>query len=345
MSVRAGLDPSSDEHAATSADGSAPLGSAWQVAIEELVRHTRSERGRRPHTVAAYHRDAIDVARALTAVGFASPQLIGRDELRGYLADLADAGYARSTIARRTSTLRTWFALLERRGLVRTDPAALLLSPKQGRHLPRVLRVDQIEAMIDATDPATPTGARDRALLELLYASGARVNEACTLTLDRLDLAQAQVRLEGKGGKDRIVPIGGAAIRALTVYLDSARPALLAGVVEDGTARGGRRPARDPRTDGIVLRGDRGGALGTRDARTVVERVAQVAGVGHVTPHTLRHSFATHLLEGGADLRIVQELLGHASLATTQRYTHLSRGRLREVHASAHPRARVPATR
>jgi site-specific recombinase XerD len=334
-----------DGSAASAVDDSAPLSPAWQEAVEELVRHTRSERGRRPHTVDAYRRDAIDAARALSDVGFATPRSIGRDELRAYLADLADAGYARSTIARRTSTIRTWFALLERRGITKVDPAALLLSPKQGRHLPRVLRVDQIEAMIEVTDPATPTGSRDRALVELLYASGARVNEACTLTLDRLDLAQAQVRLEGKGGKDRIVPIGGAAIRALTAFLDDARPMLLAGSSSDGAVTGRPRPAREARTDGIVLRGDRGGPLGTRDARTIVQRVAQVAGVGHVTPHTLRHSFATHLLEGGADLRVVQELLGHASLATTQRYTHLSRGRLREVHASAHPRARASAAR
>jgi len=271
------------------------------------------------------------VARALTAVGILEPRAVGRDELRGYLADLADAGAARATIARRTSTLRTWFALLERRGQVAADPAALLVSPKQGRHLPRVLRVDQVVSLIDAADMGTATGLRDRALVELLYASGARVDEACTLTLERLDLIQSQVRLEGKGGKDRIVPIGGAAVRALRDYLAGARPTLLAAA---------RTTASTP-TDGVVLRGDRGGPLGTRDARTIVGRLAEVAGVGHVTPHTLRHSFATHLLEGGADLRVVQELLGHASLATTQRYTHLSRGRLREVHALAHPRARA----
>ena len=307
------------------------LSEAWRTAVAELVRHTRSERGRRPHTVDAYRRDATDVARALGAVGIADPRAVGRDELRGYLADLADAGAARATIARRTSTLRTWFALLERRGLIDVDPAGLLVSPKQGRHLPRVLRVDQVEAMIDAADVSTASGLRDRVLLELLYASGARVEEACTLTLDRLDLPQSQVRLQGKGGKDRIVPIGSAAVRALRSYLDTARPTLMATA---STTRGGR-------TDAVVLRGDRGGPLGTRDARTIVGRLGEAAGVGHVTPHTLRHSFATHLLEGGADLRVVQELLGHASLATTQRYTHLSRGRLREVHALAHPRARA----
>jgi site-specific recombinase XerD len=307
------------------------LSGAWQDAVEALVRHTRAERGRRPRTVDAYRRDAVHVARALSSVGFGGPRDVGRDELRGYLADLADAGAARATIARRTSTLRSWFALLERRGDIATDPAALLGAPKQGRHLPRVLRVDQVEALIAAADAATPTGLRDRALVELLYASGARVEEACTLTLDRLDLPQSQVRLEGKGGKDRIVPIGGAAVRALGDFVRSARPALLAG--------GGARGVAAARND-VVLRGDRGGPLGTRDARTIVTRLATAAGVGHVTPHTLRHSFATHLLEGGADLRVVQELLGHASLATTQRYTHLSRGRLREVHALAHPRAR-----
>lgn len=308
---------------------------AWHAAIEELERHTRAERGRRPRTVDAYRRDAVHVATALTAQGFDTPYTIGRDELRGYLADLDDAGAARATIARRTSTLRIWFALLERRGMTAHDPAALLGAPKQARRLPRVLRIDQVEALIDAADLSTPIGVRDRALIELLYASGARIEEACTLELDRLDLAQAQVRLEGKGGKTRIVPIGSAAVRAVRDYLETARPALM-----EGSRRDDARPA-----DGVVLRGDRGGPLGTRDARTHIARLAQVAGLGHVTPHTLRHSFATHLLEGGADLRVVQELLGHASLATTQRYTHLSRGRLREVHALAHPRARAARPR
>jgi site-specific recombinase XerD len=309
------------------------LSDAWRAAVEALVLHTRAERGRRPRTIDAYRRDALHVARSLSAVGIDGPARVGRDELRGYLADLADAGAARATIARRTSTLRTWFALLDRRGVVHDDPAALLVTPKQGRRLPRVLRIDQVGALLDGIDTATPEGLRDKALLELLYASGARIDEACTLTVDRLDLAQSQVRLAGKGGKDRIVPIGGAAVRALHAYLDHARPALVAGWQ--------RRVGSSVPLDAVVLRGDRGGPLGTRDARTIVGRRAVAAGLGHVTPHTLRHSFATHLLEGGADLRVVQELLGHASLATTQRYTHLSRGRLREVHALAHPRARA----
>jgi len=305
----------------------------WRAAIDELVAHVALERGRRDHTVAAYRRDAEDAARRLTAQGLARPDGLDRDDLRAYLADLADEGYARATLARRTSVLRTWFALLERRGMVGADPAALLVTPKQGRHLPRVLRVDQVAALLAAPEGSDPVALRDRALLELLYASGARVAEACGLTLDGLDLPQAQVRLDGKGGKDRIVPLGRPAVAALTTYLRDGRPALL-GVAADA--------GRTGRTDGVVLRGDRGGPLGTRDARTVVGRHAAAVGLGHVTPHTLRHSFATHLLEGGADVRVVQELLGHSSLATTQRYTHLSRGRLREVHARAHPRARRP---
>lgn len=314
----------------------AVLSAAWSTALEELVTHVRLERGRREHTVDAYHRDAVDLARRASAWGMANPGELTRDDLRRYLVELDEEGYARSTVARRTSTLRTWFALLERRGMVREDPASLLATPKQGRHLPRVLRVDQVSALIEAADGADPGALRDRALLELLYASGARVAEACGLTLDALDLAQAQVRLDGKGGKDRIVPIGRAAVTALTTYLRDGRPVLLA----VAASRAGQRSARA--ADASVLRGDRGGPLGTRDARSIVERVALRAGVGHVTPHTLRHSFATHLLEGGADVRVVQELLGHASLATTQRYTHLSRGRLREIHAMAHPRARSP---
>jgi len=320
-----------------------PLPPAWQEAIDELVSVMRLERGRRPHTVAAYQRDALDLARTLSAWGLVRPDAVRRDDLRRYLSELSEAGYARATLARRTSVLRTWFAVLVRRGMVREDPAALLITPKQGRHLPRVLRVDQVEAMLDAVVGDDALAQRDRALLELLYASGARIAEACGLTLDALDLVQAQVRLDGKGGKDRIVPIGRAAVRALDVYVRTGRTALMTGDAGSTRAAVATRAAGGNRaTDAVVLRGDRGGPLGTRDARSIVERIARDAGVGHVTPHTLRHSFATHLLEGGADIRIVQELLGHASLATTQRYTHLSRGRLREVHAMAHPRAHLP---
>ncbi|GGI06496.1 tyrosine recombinase XerC [Egicoccus halophilus] len=304
------------------------LAPPWAAAVELLVEHLAFEQGRSDHTVDAYRRDALHLGRTCTGWGVVAPGEVELLTLRRYLAALADEGYARSTIARRASVVRRLFALLERRGIVDTDPAALLASPRQGRHLPRVLRVDEVDRLLDAPDPDTAVGRRDRALLELLYASGARIGEACGLDVGGVDLAQAQVRLFGKGAKERLTPLGRPAVEALRVYLDRARPEL-AGA----------------RTQDALLLNTRGDRLGTRDARTAVERAGRAAGVGHVTPHTLRHSFATHLLESGADIRVVQELLGHASLATTQRYTHLSRGRLREVHALAHPRARANRTR
>jgi site-specific recombinase XerD len=294
----------------------------WDEAIELLVDHVALERGRRAATVAAYRADARDLARTCLDWGIERPDEVQLATLRRYLAVLAERGYARSTTARRASTLRVWFGLLERRGVVPSDPTLLLATPKQGRHLPRVLRVDQVVALLQAPPDDTPVGRRDRALLELLYGTGARVAEACALDLGAVDEAQQLVRLDGKGGKQRLVPLGEPAIDALRSYLTHGRAHLAAGV-----------------TSGALLLNTRGTRLGTRDARSAVERAATVAGLGHVTPHTLRHSYATHLLEHGADLRQVQELLGHASLATTQRYTHLSRGRLREVHNAAHPRA------
>jgi site-specific recombinase XerD len=312
---------------ADAADPSA-LPPSWQEALATFVAHLALEQGRSPHTVAAYRRDATDLARTCVAWGLQHPAAVDRRVLRRYLADLDERGYARSTIARRVASLRGFYALLERRGMVAEDPATLLSAPRQGRHLPRVLRVDEIDRLLAAPPLDTPVGVRDRALLELLYASGARVAEACGLDLDALALGEEVVRLTGKGGKERIVPLGEPAVDAVHTYLTSARPALAAG----------RRPG-EPTTAALLLN-RRGQRLGTRDARTAVQRAATAAGLGHVTPHTLRHSVATHLLESGADLRMVQELLGHASLATTQRYTHLSRGRLREVHAMAHPRAR-----
>ena len=298
---------------------------AWDRALADLVTHVRLERGRSANTVAAYRRDASDVVAVLRDEwGIPGPDQVDLGCLRRYLAELDARGYARSTRARRTSTLRIWFGLLERRGQITADPTRSLATPKQGRHLPRVLRSDQVSALLGSVDPSTPTGSRDAALLELLYGSGARVGEICGLDLGAVDLPQQLVWLHGKGGRQRLVPLGEPAVDAVRVYLEAGRPTLQG----------------DDAGDALLL--NQGGErLGVRDARSVVQRAARRAGLGNVTPHTLRHSFATHLLEGGADLRQVQELLGHASLATTQRYTHLSRGRLREIHAAAHPRARA----
>lgn len=321
-----GLVPQASPDAETH-DSSGLDAGPWDEAIALLVDHIALERGRRTATVSAYRSDATDLARTCLDWGIQRPDEVELGTLRRYLAVLAERGYARSTVARRASTLRVWFGLLERRGVVPNDPTLLLATPKQGRHLPRVLRVDQVGALLEAPDASTAVGRRDRGLLELLYATGARIAEACGLDLDAVDLDEQLVRLDGKGGKQRIVPLGEPAVDAIRLYLAGGRAEL----------------ARGAPTNALLVN-TRGARLGTRDARTAVERAGVAAGLGHVTPHTLRHSYATHLLENGADVRQVQELLGHASLATTQRYTHLSRGRLREVHAAAHPRANARKT-
>ncbi|MFN2556670.1 MAG: tyrosine recombinase XerC [Nitriliruptorales bacterium] len=297
------------------------------------MQHIALERGRSPNTAAAYRRDAEHLARFCADQGCSQPAGVNHSLLRRFLVELAQSGYARSSIARKVSVARSFFAFLARRGYTAHDPGPMLRSPKQAQHLPRVLRPDQVAALLTSPDPATPAGKRDRALLELLYGCGARVAEACELDLGRLDLRQRQVRLLGKGRKERIVPLGEPAVDALAEYLSEGRPAL--------AALAAARPDRGiSAQSNAVFLNSRGGPLGVRSARTIIERAARSAGLGRVTPHTLRHSCATHLLEGGADLRSVQELLGHVSLATTQRYTHLSRGRLVEVYASAHPHAR-----
>jgi tyrosine recombinase XerC len=297
---------------------------AWRAAIDAFAEHLTLERDRSPHTVDAYVRDARRLATWCTGHAIEHPAEVEPTVLRRYLAAQADAGYARSTVARRASATRTFYAFLRRRGVVEEDPASVLASPKRGRSLPRVLRPDQVAALLTVPDTATPEGLRDRALLELLYSTGARVSEVASLDLVALDRAGGLVRLLGKGRKERIVPLGEPAADAIDAWLAEGRHLMV---------------APDATTDAVFLDG-RGARMGTRSIRRVVAGAARGAGLGPVTPHTLRHSYATHLLEGGADLRAVQELLGHASLATTQRYTHLSRGHLREVYTAAHPHAR-----
>jgi len=212
-----------------------------------------------------------------------------------------------------------------RRGLIEADPAALLAHPAGASRLPSVLKASEAEALATAPPPTDAVGLRDRAALELLYGSGIRVAELCALDLGDVDLDRRRLRVLGKGGKERVVPIGDYAAEALETYLERGRQALLP-------------PAQAP-TEAIFLNRRRR-RMTPRDARAMVERYARATMQGRtVSPHTLRHSFATHLLEGGADIRSVQELLGHASLATTQRYTHVSRGRLFDAYRRSHPRA------
>jgi site-specific recombinase XerD len=301
----------------------ADLPAAWAAALDAFARSLRDERGLARHTVDAYQRDARQFAGFCAGFGIDDPREVEPLVLRRFLARLVEERYARASLARKAAAMRSLFAVLARRGLVDADPAAALATPKGHRRLPRVLRQEQVMALLAAPDPQTPKGLRDRALLELLYASGARVAEAVGLDLDALDLVRGAVRLHGKGDKQRIVPLGEPACDALEHWLGRGRPT----VVTDGSPT----PA--------VFLGARGRRLSERGAREAVAQAGRTARLGPVSPHMLRHSYATHLLEGGADLRSVQDLLGHVALSTTQTYTHVSGDHLRSSYEQAHPRA------
>lgn len=299
------------------------LPASWRHALETYRSHLTEERMLAAHTVRSYLADAVQLASFCAEFGIDDPDEVEPLVLRRHLAGLVSAGYARSSVARKSASARSLFRLLTRRGLVSRDPAADLGTPKGERRLPTVLRRDQVVALLEAPDAGTPTGMRDRALLEVLYASGARVAELVGLDVDALDLSRGSVRLLGKGSKERVVPVGEPACIAVERYLAEGRPVL----------------AAEGRGDPALFLDRRGGRLPDRAARQVVYDAAAQAGLGHVTPHTLRHSYATHLLEGGADVRSVQELLGHVATSTTQLYTHVSRELVRTSYEHAHPRA------
>ena len=296
--------------------------------LEEFDEYLALERGRSEHTRRAY---LGDLRSLFDFLAHRSPDAglrgLSLPVLRSWLAAQASAGAARSTLARRTSAVKTFTAWASRRGLMGDDPATRLQVPKARRTLPAVLRQDQaIDAMDAAKSGAQqgdPLALRDRLIVELLYATGIRVSELCGLDIDDIDTTRRLLRVLGKGNKQRTVPYGEPAQASLSAWLSDGRPSLAA--AGSGAA---------------LLLGARGGRLDPRQVRTVVHQtMAAVQGAPDIGPHGLRHSAATHLLEGGADLRVVQELLGHSSLATTQLYTHVSVARLRAVHDQAHPRA------
>jgi integrase/recombinase XerC len=292
------------------------VGPGWHV--EEF---THSLTAASPATVEAYGRDLTAFVTWAERLGLRSPGDVQRTTVRRYLAFLATRGFARRTIARRASALRRYFGWARRVGATSSDPTAGLSAPRGEARLPRVLHPEELRSLLDA-GPGGPAGGRDlrdTALLELLYGSGLRVAEAAALDVDDLDLARRRVRVWGKGGKQRLVPLSDPAVDALRRWLADGRGEL---VTEASPAA-------------AVFLNRRGRRLTPRDARRVLDRRA----VAPTHPHALRHTFATHLLDGGADLRVVQELLGHADLATTQRYTHVSKERLRTVFDATHPRA------
>lgn len=300
----------------------AALPDPMRSAVDAFARHLASERGRSTHTVRAYVADVVSLLDHAGRMGCAGPDDLDLGVLRSWLARLRTTGAARSSLARRAAAARTFTAWAHRDGLLARDAGTQLASPKARRELPGVLRDDQAATLVTTPAGDDPLPLRDRLVLELLYATGIRVSELCGLDIDDVDRSRHLVRVLGKGAKERSVPYGQPAEESLDAWLRRGRPVL-------ATARSG--PA--------LLLGARGGRLQPTTARGVVSRYAQAAGLPHVSPHGLRHSAATHLLEGGADLRSVQELLGHAALSSTQIYTHVSIDRLRNAYRQAHPRA------
>lgn len=299
----------------------------WAPAIEGWLDRLAAERGLSAHTLRAYGGDLDGLARFATERGAAGPREVDLDLLRDWMWSLDRQGASRATMARRAAAVRGFFARLERDGLIPRDPAARLRAPRPERRLPRVpsrkQAADTIEALVAAAAADDPAAVRDLAIVELLYAAGLRVSELVGLDLGDVDLLRRTVRVLGKGAKERVVPFGAPAAHALGRWVD-ARSALV------GDAAG---------TTALFL-GARGGRLGTRAVYAIVERLLREDGAsGPRGPHAFRHAAATHLLDGGADLRVVQEFLGHASLGTTQLYTHVSVEKLREGYRLAHPRA------
>ncbi|KAA9149972.1 tyrosine recombinase XerC [Amycolatopsis acidicola] len=308
--------------------------------VDQYERHLGLERGLSEHTVRAYVGDIVSLLGFLHGV----PNENGRNPdsrtalqgldtaaLRAWLAELHAGGASRTTLARRSAAARTFTAWARRQGALDSDPGARLVAPRTHRPLPAVLRTDEAGSVLKASSAGAvqldPEALRDHAVLELLYATGVRVSELCGLDLGDVDLGSRVVRVLGKGGKERVVPFGVPADKALRSWLDEGRPALV-------------ESASKPHATALFL-GIRGGRLDPRAVRRVVhEAVGSVPGAADMGPHGLRHTAATHLLEGGADLRSVQELLGHATLATTQLYTHVTVERLKAIHDRAHPRAR-----
>ncbi|MET3635286.1 tyrosine recombinase XerC [Curtobacterium oceanosedimentum] len=314
------------------------------AAVESFLDHVRSARGLSEQTVRAYANDLDQLVEFAAQRGIGTTTGLGLEALRDWLWDADQRGLARSTIARRSSSVRAFTRWASETGVLDTDPAARLRAPKGSAHLPRVVSTDQVRSVLDGlaaragTDD--PGALRDLAVVELLYAAAIRVSELVGIDVEDVDRSRLTVRVLGKGGKERVVPFGVPARDALDAWLDRGRPVLAARAAAQTPDRSpGQVRAQRSGGDALFL-GDRGGRLGVRSVYRVVARALEdLPGAGPSGPHTFRHTAATHLLDGGADLRAVQELLGHASLGTTQIYTHVSSARLREVYRTAHPRA------
>ncbi len=305
-----------------------------QQALDRYTTYLKAEKNASDYTVRNYLHDLLGGKKPGAENGFfqflrqkkiMTLEDVDRQIIRDYNAWLMENDIAKSSIARRQSAIRSFFNFLVREGLLPHNPMEEVTSPKRERRLPSLLSAAEMTKLLETPDPATPVGLRDRALLELLYASGLRVSELVSLNLGQLNLDSKETRVIGKGSKERMVLMGEPAARALTVYLKEGRPYLLG----------------EKRSNAIFV-SRQGERLIERRVQKILERYARIAGIERrVHPHMLRHTFATHMLDGGADLRVVQELLGHADLSSTQIYTHVSKSQARKVYLSAHPLAQT----
>lgn len=289
--------------------------------IQDFTNYLTVERGLSTNTEQAYERDLKEAAKYFASQGIDRWQRVDRFAVLDLLAHLQNQHRARTTISRMVSSLRQFYKFMQRRGQVQTNPLDLVKPPKRHRKLPTVLSNDEVVTLIDAIDTSTKLGVRDRAIIEVLYATGMRVSELCNLTLEQLHLTVHLVQPRGKGNKERIVPLGEIAEQWLTKYLHSVRPHLMKGETP------------------YVFLNAHGGQLTRQAIWQLLKKLTRQAGIDKdVTPHTLRHSFATNLLNNGAELRVVQELLGHSDISTTQIYTHVSQSHLKAVYQKYHPR-------
>jgi integrase/recombinase XerD len=294
---------------------------AFEHLVLDFLAYLEFERGLSRNTLEAYRSDLLQYGAHLDGH---DPLTVAHADLAAFVSGLADGGAAPATLQRKVACLRSFYRHLRREGLITNDPTAHLRAPRQTRRLPQVLTRDEVARLLEQPQGTQPAALRDRALLELMYACGLRASEAIGLEVGDLDLEAGVLRARGKGAKERLVPVGSAATRALAHYLSRGRPQLV----------GDRLQTR-------LFVNQRGGGLTRQGLYKIVQRHAAAAGLADkMSPHTLRHTFATHLLAGGCDLRSLQEMLGHADIATTQLYTHLSAERLKDVYFEAHPRAR-----
>jgi integrase/recombinase XerD len=304
------------------------MGASLDGCRDEFRAYLIVERGASENTVAAYSSDLDDYLSFLDERGIQDPDEVTRDDVMAYEHALRQRGFAPTTIERRVSTVKGFSRFLVSEGLSTTDPCSVVPLPKKPDRLPDVLSIEQVATVLYQPFPDSPAGLRDKAMLEVLYGCGLRVSELCGLDLENLFLDEGALRVLGKGDKERICPIDGTALSALEVYLRDGRPGLV------------RPVSRADDADAVFLN-QRGGRITRQSVHRIVATAGAHVGIEGLHPHTLRHSFATHMLAGGADLRALQEMLGHSDISTTQIYTHVDRSHVREEYLHAHPRARL----